>query len=264
MAEHAYGAVLLTLALSGGLFLLAIYWKVRRIHLATYQLLDDASATRREAEALFAQIQALLALERRLALPLALPPMRGWAGSPDFLLAIVEETLARKPRTVVECSSGVSTLVLARALQLNGEGHVYSLEHDAEYAGKTRELLQRYGLVDWATVLDAALERGEGEAPWYSEKALRQIPPNIGLLVIDGPPASVGPLARYPALPKTAARLAADALIILDDADREEEQEIVARWQREFPEMESKRLPAEKGLVMIGKSQAMASAPSKS
>ena len=98
------------------------FQKTRKIHLATYPLLSDLSATRKEVEALFGQIHALLALERRLALSQPLPPMRGWAGSPDFLLVIANEVLARKPKLIVECSSGVSTIVIARCLELNGGG----------------------------------------------------------------------------------------------------------------------------------------------
>ena len=78
--------------------------KTRKVHLATYPLLSDLATTRKEAEALFGQIHALLALDRKLELPHELPPMRGWAGSPDFLLVVANEILRRKPATVMECS----------------------------------------------------------------------------------------------------------------------------------------------------------------
>lgn len=94
----------------------------------TYNLVTDTARVRKEIDVIFSQIEALFALERKLALPQALPPLRGWAGSPDFLLRIANELEERKPRTVLECSSGVSTLVVARCLQMNGKGHVFSLQ----------------------------------------------------------------------------------------------------------------------------------------
>lgn len=75
--------------------------KVRRIHIATYTLLSDVQRTRREIEHLFAQLQALLALERTLALPAPLPTLLGWAGSPDFLWRLTEEV-----RTVLTNAGG--------------------------------------------------------------------------------------------------------------------------------------------------------------
>lgn len=117
---------IILLILSTALLAVCLY-KIRKIHLISYQLINNTNFTRREAETLFSQIQALLALERKLDMHDALPPMRGWAGSPDFLLKTTEETLRRKPQTVMEFSSGVSTVVLARCLQLNGTGHVYGL-----------------------------------------------------------------------------------------------------------------------------------------
>lgn len=224
--------------------------KIRRIHLATYQLLTDGAIARREAEALFSQIQSLLALEKTLALPLPLPSMRGWAGSPDFLLRVTEEILKRGARTVVECSSGVSTVVCARSLQINGSGHVYSLEHDPEYAAKTRALLVRHGLTDWATVLDAPLVSEGSATPWYSLAALPTDMPPIDMLVVDGPPQAIGPLARYPALPRLEAKMAPTALIIVDDAARDGEKRMLACWAEEYPAFKQIGAYCEKGCVL--------------
>lgn len=242
------GVILLIVVIS---LLLVILRKVRRIHLSTYEILDNTSSTRKEAEVLFAQIQALLALERKLGLAEALPPMRGWAGSPDFLLRVAEETLARKPHTVMECSSGVSTLIIARCLQLNGGGHVYSLEHNSDFANKTRKLLDRYGLTDWATVIDAPLETEFTDTPWYSEKNIPSSVVQVDMLVVDGPPASTAPLARFPALPRFMSRMANRFIVFVDDANREDEIEMVKRWRTLFPDLQQTDGYCEKGLVIL-------------
>lgn len=232
-------------------FVALLLHKTRQIHLATYKILDDTTFTRQEASVLFAQIQALFALERKLGMSEALPPMRGWAASPDFLMVVADEILTRKPQTVMECSSGVSTLVAARCLQLNGSGHVYSLEHEIHYANKTRDLLNKYGLTEWASVLDAPLQTKHTETPWYSEEAIPENLAPIDLLVVDGPPASTAPLARFPALPRLLPRMAKDALVILDDADRDDEQEMIRQWILRTPELRQTNRFCEKGCVVI-------------
>lgn len=249
--SFGYFALLAALLLLLVALVLLVLHKTKKIHLATYTLLEDAAATHRETGVLFAQIQALLALERKLRLPEALPPLRGWAGSPDFLLVVADEVLNRKPRTVMECSSGVSTLVAARCLQLNGSGHVYSLEHDPNYAGKTRKLLDRYGLAAWATVLDAPLQTKHTETPWYTEEVIPEDLASIDILIVDGPPSQIAPLARLPALLRLLPRMTRNALIIVDDADREDEREMVRRWKQSFPEFQQIDLYCEKGCVLL-------------
>lgn len=226
--------------------------KIRRIHLASYRIEHELSQIRRELFALFPQWQAMKALERRLELGVPLPPLRGWAGSPDFLLAVTAEMDRLRPQCVLECSSGASTLVIARCLQQQGHGHVYSLEHEPHFAQQTRQLLRAHGLDGWATIVDAPLvDLQGGSMRWYSLAAL---PPELSpaaLLVVDGPPGAGGPLARLPALERLAAHLAPAAVVLLDDADRPDEREVVDRWLLAHPEFTLQRLPAEKGLARL-------------
>jgi hypothetical protein len=239
--------------LSGVLLCLTFFalHKIREIHLATYSLRVDVASTRRETEALFAQIQALFALERKLGLPEALPPMRGWAGSPDFLLAVADEVLKNKPKCVMECSSGISTLVVACCLKKNGEGHVYSLEHDRQFADKTRSLLSRYGLAEWATVLDAPLQTNNTAMPWYDEKAIPKNLIPIEMLIVDGPTSTTAPLARFPALPRLMPHMAIHPTVIVDDADRDDEITMLQMWKQDFPHLQQINLHCEKGCILL-------------
>lgn len=250
-AQNLWFALLTILAIGSIALGVLIFHKTRSVHISTFTLERDLAATRKESEALFGQFQALLALERKLALPHELPPMRGWAGSPDFLLIVANELLLHKPKVVMECSSGVSTVIAARCMQLNGSGHVYSLEHDSSFAEKTRELLEKQGLTEWATVLDAPLETRRTDTPWYAEDAIPSDLDPIEVLIIDGPPRRTAPLARLPALPRLVQRMATDAMVILDDANREEEREIVKRWKSDFPDAVETRPMCEKGCVVL-------------
>lgn len=252
--------LLLLVAVAAGLF--AVHRKVRRIDVAMWGLRDSVLSTVSQsgtavADNLYRQLESLHALNALLALALPLPPLRGWAGSPDFLLALARVVLLRRPATIVECSSGASTVVVARCCQLLGAGHVYSLENSGEYAAKTRRMLVEQGLESWATVIEAPLVEHElsGERfPWYELDGLA--PERIDLLVVDGPPAALKSLARYPAGPLLLPRLTAEGVVMLDDADRPDEQEIVKRWCAANPDLVAESQPAEKGLVVLSRRQA--------
>lgn len=237
---------------------LALAWyllhKLRRVHVLLHDVRDDMRVGQ---DAQFRQLEALHGLYVELAMQRSLPPTRGWAGSPDFLLELARHARTVRPLVVVECSSGVSTVVLARCLQLNGGGKLYSLEHDRAYAQQTRAQLLRHGLQEWAQVLDAPLithdlggDLGGEKWPWYD---LAQLPPEIGidLLVVDGPPQTTGPLARYPAAPLLFPRLAPGAVVFLDDALRPDEQAALARWQTEFPALQQSAISCEKGCAVL-------------
>lgn len=222
--------------------------KVQRIDKRTWPWAEERD---RAFDNLYRQTESLLALYAELRPVASLPGTRGWAASPDFLLHIARAAGEHKPTVIVECSCGTSTLVLARTCQLNGLGHVYSLEHEPKFAEITRTHLRRHGLESWATVVDAPLTTSPlTQTPWYTVPDLPQLN-SIDFLVIDGPPAPLAPLSRYPAGPHLFHRLSPQSRIFLDDMIRPAEQETVKRWLAEFPALERSDLAAEKGLCML-------------
>jgi hypothetical protein len=178
-------------------------------------------------------------LERLLA---AGPPLAAdgwWALSPPAL-AFVAGEVGRGRRRLIECGSGLSTIVLARELARGGDGRLWSLEHDPEWARRTRERLAAEGLGHWATVIEAPLAEHPLAPPgcrWYDRRTLAELPDGgVELLLVDGPPAGAPgeERSRYPALPELAPRLAAGALVVLDDAGRPGETWAVDRWEDEL------------------------------
>jgi hypothetical protein len=167
-------------------------------------------------------------------------PWSEGAMSPAGLATVAREIAFAERRVVVEMGSGVSTIVLARLMR-QLEGRITALEHLPGWAGWVRRQLQREGLGSHAAVLDAPLEphpRSLDGAPWYSEAAIAELPPApVELLLVDGPPGYGEGMerSRYPALPALASRLAPGALVILDDACRQGEREILEAWERELP-----------------------------
>jgi predicted O-methyltransferase YrrM len=224
--------------------------KVGRIDRRVWQADQVPSQIRQ----LFRQIEALDAVYRELQLSRSLPSTRDWAASPDALRILAEHALREKPRAIVECGSGISTVVLARCAQLSGSGHVYSLDHEAEFAEKTRIELERHGLRDWATVIHAPLEpqlvRG---TPYHWYGLEESIPSEIDMLFIDGPPTVTLQTARYPAGPCLLHRLSADGVAFLDDAARPGEKRVIQMWQEEFDDLNVVILDCEKGLARLSR-----------
>ena len=112
-------------------------------------------------------------------------------------------------RRVVECGSGLSTIVIARRLRELGGGSVHSLEHDPAWAAEGRSRLAGEGLGDLAEVIEAPLAPHPAAAPgclWYDRAALAALPAaGVELLLVDGPPAGEPEIerSRYPALPSS-------------------------------------------------------------
>ena len=181
-----------------------------------------------------------------------LPPTRGWAASPDFLLIVANHVLNEKPPVTVECGSGTSSLVIARCLQLNGQGHLYSLEHDDTYAEKTRASLSEKGLDTFSTIIHAPLTGirfHDIDFQWYALEGLPDL--EISCLIIDGPPIEVGPFGRYPAGPMLFHKLASKAVIFLDDFDREDEKRTFRAWRKEHPHLQASSEITEKGCGVL-------------
>lgn len=202
-----------------------------------------------EQRAIFGQVEAIIGLNQTLSPRYPLPATRGWAASPDLLREVVAHVLTEPVGMVVEGSSGTSTLVIAYALERKGSGRVVALEHDEQFAERTRKLLGLHGLTHRAVVVHAPLVKhrvGPTELLWY-DLAQAGIDAPIDLLVVDGPPEGVAALARYPAVPILRDRFAASARVLLDDGARPDERIIAERWKTEFGAAECEFLYLEKG-----------------
>ena len=202
----------------------------------------------------FEQVQATVNLFELVDVTAPVPPMRGWAVSPDALNILIQEFLAKRPRLVVECGSGVSTLWLALVAKKIGlDTRIVALDHDPVFAAKTNRLLEQHGVGDIASARIAPLVEviaGEATQAWYEPSALTDLD-DIGLVFVDGPPAATGPLARYPALPLLWDKLSPGASIVLDDTIRQDELNIIAQWTESHPELSTESFDTEKGTHIL-------------
>ena len=175
------------------------------------------------------------ALLRRLDLPDdALPHLGSWKADTRFLTHIVDAIEHLRPATVVELGCGASSLVIAKALSLFGGGRLISYDQHEIFTAATAGWLASQGVA--ADLRHAPLGPPPGDWPglWYQ---LADLPTDVGLLVIDGPPWALHPLVRG-AAESLFPRLASGAMILLDDAARPGERLVARRWQKRWPQIE--------------------------
>ena len=207
-----------------------------------------------EIKLTFRQLEALQNLTAVLPPADLLPATREWAASPDLLVVLVDLISTERPSLVVECGSGASTLWLALAMRRFGiGGRIVALDHDPAFGGRTRDLLARHGVGDLAEVRDAPLESVDLDGQtyqWYARKAWEDLE-GIGLLFVDGPPATTGHQARYPALPLLAGSLSPAAVAVLDDLIVPDMQDVLRLWLDAYPDFSSEILPLEKQAAIL-------------
>ena len=168
-------------------------------------------------------------------------PWSEGALSPAALVEVANEIVFADRVEVVELGAGISTVVLGRLMADRG-GRVTTLEHDPDWARVVRGYITREELP--VRLVEAPLAPSDaalGGAPWYAAEALAELPGGgIDLLLVDGPPGygEGMELSRFPALPALHDRLAPGALVVLDDAGRPGEREILRRWGEALPQWE--------------------------
>lgn len=207
-------------------------------------MIDNRSATlRNRLESLRREVGDIHGLVR---LPgyvqdLPLPFGGGWALTGDSAAILVREAVLRRPMAILELGSGVSTLLLGQVLKRRGAGRVLSIDHDPQWAERTRQQVQLLGLQDFVSVIVAPLKPkalGGESYDWYEipDASLYDLGP-IDLLLVDGPPQprTSAKAARFPALPLLRQRLSHDAIVFVDDARRHTERAMIERWQADEP-----------------------------
>jgi predicted O-methyltransferase YrrM len=224
----------------------ALHRKVNRnAERVTKELATQTGRIKTELGHVYHQFEAVEQLLPLLKLSAPLPPSRGWAASPDFLLSLAHIAKRVKPRLTVELGSGISTLVLAKS----GAKKIISLDHSQEFGSQTREMLASHG-VRGVDIRIHELQTYDGKYKWYAKSTLKGLA-KIDLLVIDGPPSSINPDARYPALEHLVPLLSPKATIVLDDVYRDEERKLADAIAKALPNHVMTILSHEKGTAVI-------------
>lgn len=153
---------------------------------------------------------------------------KGWSAWGEYLTACIDHAL-RTPGPILECGSGLPTIVVGAVAKKRGQRH-WALEHSSEWAEKVDRYLRRYDID--SVVLSVSDLRDHGDYLWY-EPPLRSMPDSFPLVICDGPPGGVKG-GRYGLVPVMRDRLKPGCVILLDDAGREQEAAIARRWETEL------------------------------
>jgi hypothetical protein len=170
-------------------------------------------------------------------------PTHGWHLRAEALRLVAQIVAETQPRLVLELGSGSSTVLLAhQCANLGGGARVVSLEESPFFAAQTRRLLRHHHLLDWVSIVVSPVVRTRvghwhgycyemSEASLASAMASEQ----AELALIDGPMSAwtMRGDCRYATLPLIRRWLAEGAILIIDDAHRRRERDIIERWTAE-------------------------------
>jgi Methyltransferase domain len=150
-----------------------------------------------------------------------------WSARDEYLAGCIEHALtSRGP--ILECGTGLSTLLLGVVAKRQGQSH-WALEHKPEWAAKVQSYLNKYKL---DSIIHAKPLKNYGDFCWY-DAPLDKLPDSFFLVVCDGPPRRTKG-GRYGLVPIMREWLKSGCVILLDDAGRQDELKIAKRWGAEL------------------------------
>jgi len=151
----------------------------------------------------------------------------GFAAQTDYLAEVCKQA-AKTNGPILECGSGLTSVMLGLLAGRRGV-QTWSLEHVGEWRVRVTDVLERFEIPN--VQICAAPLRSFGEFEWY-DAPLAEMPKEFQLVICDGPPGSTAG-GRYGLLPVMGERLSAGSAILLDDATRPGEVEVLERWLSE-------------------------------
>jgi predicted O-methyltransferase YrrM len=182
-------------------------------------------------------------------------PTSTWSMSFQNLHLLLDILDRRQPRVIVELGSGISTLMIAAWFQERGQGRLISVDHDEDWANRTEFYVREAGISDYLTMLRTRLKSTFSighEIDWYDLEVPTVPIADIDLLVVDGPPAGTSDkqLSRIHSLVHFHRFMAADSCIVLDDACRPGESEVLKTWGMNFPDFKFQVVRTLKGFAI--------------
>ena len=151
----------------------------------------------------------------------------GFAAQTDYLEEVARQA-AKTKGPILECGSGLTTIMLGLLAGRRGI-QTWSLEHVPEWRTRVAGALKRFEIPN-VQICSTPL-RHYGEFAWY-DPPLVTLPKEFQLVICDGPPGSTEG-GRYGRLSVLGDRLPAGSVILLDDATRPGEAEVLRRWTSE-------------------------------
>lgn len=155
-------------------------------------------------------------------------PTSSWSISSRLAEKLYRTCEKRKPKTILDVGSGLSTMVLALYAGRTPGTKLISLEHDPKWYSETKSALASAGLLD-AVDLRLVSLKGYADCTWYDFDPSAFGGP-IDLVFVDGPPEAVS--GREGALLRTDPFLKEGSVLWMHDGKRVKERAAVDLWKK--------------------------------
>lgn len=160
----------------------------------------------------------------------------------DHTLLWLWQFLAKhRPKRILELGSGMSTLVFAKYIELCTDTvrpRFVSIDHDAEWLGITATRVEELRLVSYVSLQQVSVQPLITDGPFHGRPSyglncdvLENYLGSPDLIFIDGPPSTIGRSATFPAI---FPMLKGSSNVLVDDASRTAETEMMAEWVKHF------------------------------
>lgn len=150
------------------------------------------------------------------------------AADPTFLLKAMELAMENRGGILLECGSGLSTVLIAKAI--GDQASLVSLEDNKLWAWRTKLCAYVAGVSNIHLHI-CGLKRYIDGTLWYDIHPIRNHLGLISLVICDGPATSWHPLARYGLMPVLRDYMIRGAIVLLDDAHRTGEMQVIKMWK---------------------------------
>ncbi len=178
-----------------------------------------------------------------------------WSIDGDLARIMVKDIIENRRNFILELGSGSSTIIIAQLLKKLGKGKFYSIEDNENFYNKIKRELSLNGLEYNVNLILSPLKQiivDNKEFLWYDTNFIKEIE-KVDFLFVDGPPAYIQEMSRFPALPLLINKLNNDFVILLDDGKRIDEKIAVDKWKKLFPDFKYQLIDTIKGAWKISK-----------
>lgn len=153
---------------------------------------------------------------------------------------LINKIIALRPVNIVELGSGISSLIIVKTLEKLGYAYKFiTVDSDQHFLEQTKRLLIKEGIYDenkielrFSKITD--VEINGSQYKWYNPVDFFFDFNRIDLLFVDGPLGTLSKNTRYPAPYVMMKYLKDDSWVLLHDAKRIDETEIVKLWRKEI------------------------------
>ncbi|HEX8671691.1 MAG TPA: class I SAM-dependent methyltransferase [Longimicrobium sp.] len=161
-----------------------------------------------------------------------------WSVSAEVARVLARIVIADRRTRILEFGAGMSSRILAAALEEVGGGTLTSVEQNPVWCQEAWEIVEKSHAVDAELVPACVRLTVDGRGPYYGYAGIDDLVARRGpydLVFVDAP---VGRYGREGALHAAFDALAPDGLVVLDDSAREREQRVLRRWLTTYPELQ--------------------------